>query len=90
MLLIRLPDPEQAPDAVASASGMVRSFEQQHADVTHVQASMILPAINDYSPDALENARHRGMEVLIDTGRGFEKLSDDDVTPAHSEPAAPA
>ncbi|HKO28475.1 MAG TPA: tetratricopeptide repeat protein [Solirubrobacteraceae bacterium] len=88
--LIRLPDPERPRDAVTSASGMVRSFEERHADVRHVQASMVLPAINDYSLDALENARHRGMEVLIDTGRGFEKLPDPDVTPVQPEPAAPA
>lgn len=80
VMLIRLPDPEHARDSVASASGMVRSFAQQHADIKHVKASMVLPAINDYSPDALENARDRGMEVLIDTGRGFEELSDRDVT----------
>ncbi|MGN6871258.1 MAG: tetratricopeptide repeat protein [Solirubrobacteraceae bacterium] len=90
VMLIRLPDPEQPRDAVTSASGMVRSFEQQHAEVRHVQASMVLPAVNDFSPDALENARHRGMEVLLDTGHGFEKLPDDDVTPAQPEPAAPA
>jgi hypothetical protein len=88
--LIRLPDPERPRDAVTSASGMVRSFEQRHADVRHVQASMVLPAINDYSPDALENVLHRGMEVLIDTGRGFEKLPDPDVTPVQPGPGAPA
>jgi tetratricopeptide (TPR) repeat protein len=88
--LIRLPDPEQPPDAVASASGMVRSFEQRHDEVVHVKTSMVLPAVNEYSPDALENARHRGMEVLIDTGRGFEELTDRDRPPDHPAPVAPA
>jgi tetratricopeptide (TPR) repeat protein len=89
VMLIRLPDPEQPPD-VASASGMVRSFEQRHDEVKHVKASMVLPAVNEYSPDALEKARHRGMEVLIDTGRGFEELTDREAPPAESAPAEPA
>jgi hypothetical protein len=74
VLLIRLPDPEQSREAVASVSGMVRSFEQQHADAKHVKASMVLPAINDYPAEALATARDRGMEVLIDTGHGFKSL----------------
>jgi tetratricopeptide (TPR) repeat protein len=89
VMLIRLPDPEQR-EPVTSASGMVRSFEQRHAEVKHVKASMVLPAINDYSPDVLENARHRGMEVLIDTGRGFETLPDPDVSETQPKPTAPA
>jgi hypothetical protein len=75
VLLIRLPDPEHSRDAVASPSGMVKTFERRHAEVKHVKASVVLPAINDYPPDALVNARDRGMEVLIDTGRGFESLT---------------
>ncbi|MBV9604465.1 MAG: tetratricopeptide repeat protein [Solirubrobacterales bacterium] len=85
VMLIRLPDPEQPRDAVTSASGMVRAFEQHHAEIKHVKASMVLPAINDYSPDALENARDRGMEVLIDTGRGFEELPEQP-PPSPSQP----
>jgi hypothetical protein len=30
------------------------------------------------------------MEVLLDTGRGFEELTDPDVPPAQAKPAAPA
>jgi tetratricopeptide (TPR) repeat protein len=80
ILLIRLPGPEPSRDPVASVSGMVQSFEKRHPGVKqdpavkHVKASMVLPAINDYSPDALATARDRGMEVLIDTGHGFESL----------------
>jgi tetratricopeptide (TPR) repeat protein len=76
VLLIRTPGPEPSRDPVASVSGMVRSFEQEHPDpdIKHVKTSMVLPAINDYPPDALATARDRGMEVLLDTGQGFKPL----------------
>jgi tetratricopeptide (TPR) repeat protein len=90
VMLIRLPDPEQSPDAVASASGMIRSFEQEHADVKHVKASMVLPAIKDYSLEALARARERGMEVLIDTGHGFQQVTGPELPPDHPEPVVPA
>jgi tetratricopeptide (TPR) repeat protein len=81
VMLIRLADPEESAEAVASASGMIRSFEQHHADVKHVKASMVLPAIKDYSLEALVNARERGMEVLIDTGHGFQKVTGPELPP---------
>jgi tetratricopeptide (TPR) repeat protein len=78
VLLIRTPGPTPSRDSVASASGMVRTFEQEHPDVKqHVKTSMVLPAINDYPPDALATAREHGMEVLVDTGHGFENLDGD-------------
>jgi tetratricopeptide (TPR) repeat protein len=77
VLLIRTPSPEPSRDPATSVSGMVRSFEQEHPDVKHVKTSMVLPAINDYPAEALANARDRGMEVLIDTGHGFENLDGD-------------
>jgi Flp pilus assembly protein TadD len=90
VMLIRLPDPEQPPDSVTSASGMIRSFEQEHADVKHVKASMVLPAIKDYSLEALATARERGMEVLIDTGHGFQKVTGPEPPPEKPQPAPPA
>jgi tetratricopeptide (TPR) repeat protein len=77
VLLIRTPGPEPSRDPVTSVSGMVRSFEKEHPDATHVKTSMVLSTINDYPPDALATARDRGMEVLIDTGDGFESLDGD-------------
>jgi hypothetical protein len=33
---------------------------------------MVIPAVSQYPPDALAAARDRGVEVLQDTGHGFE------------------
>jgi tetratricopeptide (TPR) repeat protein len=74
VLLIRTPGPAPSRDSVASASGMVRTFEKEHPDAKHIKTSMVLPAINDYPQDALATAREHGMEVLVDTGNGFESL----------------
>lgn len=77
VLLIRTPGPKPSRDSVASASGMVRTFEKEHPDAKHVKTSMVLPAINDYPPDALATAREHGMEVLVDTGHGLKNLDED-------------
>jgi tetratricopeptide (TPR) repeat protein len=74
MLLIRLPGPKPSGDTVDAVFGVVRLFEQQHPNVKHVKASMVIPAVNDYPADALAAARDRGVEVLQDTGHGFEFL----------------
>jgi len=77
--LITLPDSEPSPDGVASASGVVRAFVEDHPDVAQdqqlkrVKASMVLPAITNSPADALI-ARDRGFEVLIDTGDKLENL----------------
>jgi tetratricopeptide (TPR) repeat protein len=71
-LLIRLPGPKPSGETVDAVFGVVRSFEQQHPEVKHVKASMVIPAVSQYPPDALAAARDRGVEVLQDTGHGFE------------------
>jgi hypothetical protein len=73
-LLIRLPGPKPSGETVDAVFGVVRSFEQQHPEVKHVKASMVIPAVSQYPPDALAAARDRGVEVLQDTGHGFEFL----------------
>jgi hypothetical protein len=75
MLLIRLPGPQPSGDTVASVFGVVQSFEREHPDVKHVKASMVLPAVTDYPPDAIAAARDHGMDVLQDTGHGFESVN---------------
>ena len=50
----------------------VQSFEEQHPNLKNVKASVIIPALSEYPPDALAAARDLGVEVLHDTGHGFE------------------
>jgi hypothetical protein len=71
-LLIRLPGPKSSGETVDAMFGVVRMYEQQHPDVKHVKASMIIPAVTTYPADAIAAARNRGLEVLQDTGHGFE------------------
>ena len=74
MLLIRLPGPKPSGETVDAVFGVVRLFEQQHPDVKHVKASMVIPAVTDYPADAIAAARERGLEVLQDTGHGFQSV----------------
>ena len=73
-VLIRLPGPSPSGETVDAVIGVMRLFEQQHPDVKHVKASMVIPAVTDYPADAIAAARDRGMEVLQDTGRGFKPV----------------
>jgi tetratricopeptide (TPR) repeat protein len=71
-LLIRLPGPKSSGETVDAMFGVVRMYEQQHPDVKHVKASMVIPAVTSYPADAIAAARNRGLEVLQDTGHGFQ------------------
>jgi len=51
---------------------VVQSFEEQHPNLKNVKGSVIIPALSDYPADALAAAHELGVEVLHDTGRGFE------------------
>jgi tetratricopeptide (TPR) repeat protein len=73
-LLIRLPGPKSSGETVDAMFGVVRLYEQQHPDVKHVKASMVIPAVTTYPPDAIAAARNRGLEVLQDTGHGFQPV----------------
>lgn len=74
LLLIRLPGPKPTGETVDAVFGLVRLFEQQHPDVKHVKASMVIPAVSNYPADEIAAARDRGLEVLQDTGHGFEPV----------------
>ena len=74
LLLIRLPGLKPTGETVDAVFGVVRSFEQQHPDVKHVKASMVIPAVSTYPADEIAAARDRGLEVLQDTGHGFESV----------------
>jgi hypothetical protein len=74
MLLIRLPGPTPSGDTVASVFGVVQHFEQEHPDVKHVKASVVLPAGKAYPADAIAAAQEHGLEVLQDTGHGFQPV----------------
>ena len=54
----------------------LQSFEQQHPDLKNVKASMVIPALGDYPADALAAAHDLGVEVLKDTGHGFESVDE--------------
>ena len=74
--LIRLPGLKPTGQTVEAVFGVMQSFEEQHPDVKHVKASMVLPAIGNYPEDEIAAARDRGFEVLQDTGHGFEPVED--------------
>ena len=74
MMLLKLPGPKPSGETVDAVFGVVQLFEQQHPDVEHVRASVVIPAVTDYPPDAIVAARERGLDVLQDTGHGFESL----------------
>ena len=74
MMLLTLPGPKPSGETVDAMFGVVQLFEQQHPDIKHVKASVVIPAVSDYPPDAIAAARDRGLEVLQDTGQGFESL----------------
>jgi tetratricopeptide (TPR) repeat protein len=75
LLLIRLPGPKPSGETVDAVFGVVQLFEQQHPDIKHVKASVVIPAGNEYPATAIAAARDRGLEVLKDTGHGFEAVS---------------
>ena len=75
-LLIRLPGPTRSGDTVHSMFAGLQSFEQQHPDLKNVKASMVIPALGDYPADALAAAHDLGVEVLKDTGHGFESVDE--------------
>jgi tetratricopeptide (TPR) repeat protein len=74
-VLIRLPGPTPSGETVDAVFGVVRLFEQQHPDIKQVKGSVVIPAVTDYPADAIAAARDRGLEVLQDTGHGFEPVS---------------
>lgn len=74
-VLIRLPGPTPSGETVDAVFGVMRMFEQQHPDIKHVKASVVIPAVTDYPASAIAAARDRGFEVLQDTGHGFEPVS---------------
>ncbi len=82
-VLIRLPGPTRSGDTVHAVFANVQSFEQQHPNIKNVKASMIIPAVSDYPADAIAAARDLGVEVLHDTGHGFECV-DEPVTATRS------
>jgi tetratricopeptide (TPR) repeat protein len=71
-VLIRLPGPTRSGDTIHAVFAGVQSFEEQHPDIKNIKASVIIPALSDYPTDALAAARDLGVEVLKDTGHGFE------------------
>lgn len=76
-LLVRLLGREPAGDTVDAVFGVVEWFRKQHPDVEYVQASMVAPPGDGYPPAAeLAAASERGLEVLRDTGSGFESLTE--------------
>ena len=74
MMLLKLPGAKPSGETADAVFGVVQQFEQQHPDVKHVKASVVIPAVTDYPPDAIAAARDRGLEVLQETGHGFEPL----------------
>lgn len=73
-LLIRLPGPNRTGDTVDAVVGVARLFEEQHPDVKHVKASMVIPAVGNYPADEIAAAHECGFEVPRDTGHGFEPI----------------
>lgn len=71
--LIRLLGLDRAGDTLDALYGIVQFFQKQHPD-EDVKASMILPDDHYPTPD-LNAARERGVEILKDTGHGFECLN---------------
>jgi hypothetical protein len=74
-VLIRLPGPKPTGETVDAVFGVMRLFEQQHPDIKHVKASVVIPSVSDYPADEIAAARDRGLEVLQDTGHGFESVN---------------
>lgn len=73
-LLIRLPGPTRTGDTLHGVFTGMQSFEEQHPNLKNVKASMIIPAITDYPAEALAAAQELGLEVIKDTGHGFESV----------------
>ncbi len=65
-----------AEDTVASIVGQITMFRDAHPDAADVRASLVISTESDVEPADLDIARAQQIEILRDTKRGLECLTE--------------